>query len=47
MHEKILANTINRPIKEITDEEVKKKVLECDQNQDGLISKSEMQDWIA
>lgn len=46
MNEQITAQSLNRPIEEISGEDVIKAVKDCDTNEDGYISKEELQEWI-
>ena len=40
------AKSLKRPIEEITGEEVINAVKDCDTNNDGYISRDELQEWI-
>jgi len=42
MNEQITAQSLNRPIEEISGEDVIKAVKDCDTNEDGYISKEEL-----
>ena len=46
IHEKMIAEKIGRDAKEITNEEVLQAMKDCDTNQDGKISKDEMNSWV-
>lgn len=46
MNEKVTAQVLNRPIEEILGEDVIKAVKDCDTNNDGYISREELQEWI-
>lgn len=46
VHEKMIANKLNRPVNDITDDQVNQAMKDADANQDGIISKVEMNKWV-
>lgn len=46
IHEKMVAHKLDRPVKDITDDQVNTAMKDADTNHDGIITKDEMYKWV-